>query len=177
MLLRIACAALVASCGRDDGAPPRLPPETLIARDLTARLGMPVTVRCIAFGVRCQVTLGDGSESPIWVTSAGSAWEWRSAGLAIDTAPITAYIDGVLADLGIAQTARCAPRIAHARRLACGLSGGGAAFVSIARDGQLALELALDPHAAAARSGPADDRELVRASHALEHLDGEADEP
>jgi hypothetical protein len=178
MRLQIAWFALVA-CSADGAGPPASPPlDTVLARELTARFGVPVTVRCSVFGVRCRAELGDGSELAMIVAASGGAWEWRSEGTAIDTAPLAAYVDGVLADLGVASTARCGPRIARTRRITCQLSGGGAAFLAVRPDGQLGLELALGPAVAAVRAVAFDPGELARASHALaHHLDGDPDDP
>jgi hypothetical protein len=159
-------------------APPReLPLETRIARELTAKLGVPVTTRCAVVGgtpIACHAVLADGTPLPIAI-AAGS---WQIPGHVIATAPIQSYVQGVLHDLGVAQQATCGPavrRLAPGERIACSLSGGGEAFVEIARDGALAVELDLDPAAAAARTHGESDAELVRRSRALDR-EGDADE-
>src|SRR5262249_24967675 len=129
----------------------------------------------VGIPIACHAKLPDGSDVRIRVTSAAGAWEWQLEDR-IDTAAVQAYVDGVLGDLGLAQTARCPP-LSRERRIACALSGGGVAFVDVAASGQLSLELALDAAAATARSVPTPQRDLVRMSRALQRLDDEDDEP
>ena len=186
MLTRRALVSLLtfAACGdreaREQTSPPAL--ETAIARELTARFRMPVTTRCaIVAGVpvACHAVLADGTSLPIAVERAGAAYRWHIAGRVVETARVTEYVQGMLDELGIAQRATCGPavqRLVPGQRLACSLSGGGAAFVEIARDGALAVELAIDRAAAVARTTGETEVELVRRSRALDRGD-EADEP
>jgi hypothetical protein len=167
-----------AACGHHEPPERALPPlETTIARDLTARFGLPVTTRCAIIGdvpVVCQAVISDGTALPIALERAGVGVHWRVAGRVVETAPIAAYVGGVLADLGIAQRAICGPpvqRLAPGKRLACTLSGGGAAFVQVASDGALSLELALDPAAAAARGTAETDADLLHRSRELDKAD------
>jgi hypothetical protein len=161
---------------RSNDAPPPL--ETAIARALTARFGVPVTTRCAIIGgtpIACHASLADGTQLPIAI--AGKTW--HLAGRVVETAPIAAYVQGVLADLGRSERATCGPavqRVAPGQRIACALSGGGAAFVEIASNGALAVELALDRAAAAARTSGEPERELLRRSRALDRGDA-AEEP
>jgi hypothetical protein len=67
-------------------------------------------------------------------------------------------------------------RLVPGQRLACTLSGGGAACVQVAADGALSLELALDPATAAARGSAATEADLLHRSRALDKAD-EAGEP
>ena len=104
-------------------------------------------------------------------------WVWHIDGRVVQTAPIAAQIAGELADLGVAQTVDCGAAVARVPlgdRLTCKLSGGGAAFATIAGDGTVELELAIDPAAAAVRSEVP--RDLTKTSRDLERLPGEEDE-
>lgn len=164
---------------RETRAPLRPSPlETGIARDLTEKLGVPVTTRCLVAGsvAMCRAFAG-GQKLTIAVKSERGQWAWRVDGRIVQTAPIAARIAGELADLGVAQTVDCgAPvaRVALGERLTCKLSGGGAAFATIASDGTVSLELAIDPAAAAVRSE--EPRDLTQTSRALERLPGEEDD-
>jgi len=161
------------ACGRDHGRGIS-PHETTIARALTARFGLPVTVTCETV---CTAVFVDGTTLPIELHRDGS---WRVPGKVIDTSAIAAYVDGELAELGVAQRASCGPRIQRVQvgdRIGCKLSGGGMAFVSIGEHGA-ALELALDAAAAAARGEtvtPGRAAELTKISRDLERLEGESD--
>ena len=172
MIVRAAWLALaLVACG-DPGAPVTTGPSALeqaIARDLSARLAGAVTARCTTFAsipLICRARLPDGGELRIRIAGSRGAWAWRVEDR-IDTAPIQAYVQGVLGDLGVAQTASCPP-LSRERRIACALTGGGVAFVEVAASGRLSLELELDPAAAAARVAPAADRDLARLSRALQ---------
>jgi hypothetical protein len=155
--------------------PLRQPPlETGIARDLTERLGVPVTTRCVMLGdiATCRAFVGSTMLS-IAVESERGAWAWHVEGRMVETAPIMARIAGELADLGIAQTVDCGDAVVsvpEGERLVCKLSGGGAAFAAIGKDGTVELELELDPGAAAVRSE--DPRDLTKTSRDLDRLPG-----
>jgi hypothetical protein len=181
----VAVLTLVACRDRDSAEVVRKSPlETAIARDLTARLAVPVSASCVVVAkipLRCEATLVDGTRLPIEIASEGKEWSWRVAGLVVETAPVAAYVDATLADLHIAQHASCGPRIVVVQpgdRLGCALTAGGMAFVRFARDGTASLELELDPASAKARGEPVTaqrDRELTSISRALETLEGESD--
>jgi hypothetical protein len=172
----------IASC-RDPGSVKRSPLETEIARDLTGRLAVPVSVQCHVRPpeMQCEAQLFDGTKLPLEITPKGNGWDWRVAGLVVDTAPIASYIDRELADLRVAQHASCGTRIQIVQagdRIGCRLTGGGMAFVRIAKDGKTSLEIALDAGAAAARGEPvtpAREAELAKISRSLEALEGESD--
>lgn len=187
MFLRRTLVGVLALCACRDSGPSgarKSPLETAIARDLTARLAMPVAVTCatIANIATCEASLADGQQLPIEVKSEGEEWAWRVDGLVVETAPIAEHVDGILRDLAIDERASCGPRIAFVApgdRLACKLSGGGIAFVSFADDGTTSLELDLDPASGSARGEvvtPERDRELTGISRALERLEGESGE-
>ncbi len=187
----IVCVLTLAGC-RDRAASDharKSPLETGIARDLTARFATPVTVSCTKSGpvpVRCTAVLydktPDRTELPIALEEANkSEWGWHIDGIVIDGKAIASYVQEQLASLGLAQTATCGgpiQAIQPGERVSCSLSGGGAAFVTVAADGATSLELALDKESAAARSEPvtpARDHELTARSAALEDLEGESD--
>lgn len=124
----------------------------------------------------CRAFVGD-TVLTVAVRNEHGQWAWHVEGQVVQTAPIAARITGELADLGVAQTVDCGPlvvRVAAGERLTCKLSGGGAAFVTIAKDGTVSLELAIDPAVAGVRSEQP--RDLTKTSRALERLPGEEDE-
>lgn len=164
--------ALVLACG-DREAPPAArasPLEVAIAAQLGEQLGGPATVACDA--LVCRATLADGSAWPVEVQVVDGGWAWRIAGL-VATAPLEPYLRATLADLGVGQGVRCAPRLHRLGAdapVACALEHGGVALVTIAADGSTAIELDLDREAGEARSeavSPARERELLELSHAL----------
>lgn len=179
----VVCAILVAACGDRERAEPRSwePPSRLeiaIARDLATRLGDAPVVHCARlFGVArgCTATLADRSTLAIRVHSTGTQWSWRVDGLLVDARPIEAYVTGVLVELGAGQGVDCGPKIvrhlAAGGRVDCALARGGKAFVTIDADGAMALELALEPEAARARSEEPKVKDLERASRALQHTE------
>ena len=124
----------------------------------------------------CTATLAEGAKLPIRVREVGKQVRWQVDGLVVMARPIEDYVRGVLEDLGAAQTVDCGARIHHVPpgdRVICALAGGGKAFATIAPDGSFALELALDPAAAAARTDAVKD--LEARSKALQHTE-DADE-
>lgn len=186
MFVRLSLVGALALCACRDSKPSgaqKSPLETAIARDLTARLAMPIAVTCttIASIGKCEAVLLDGTKLPIDVTSEGKEWAWRVDGFVVETAPIAAHVEAILGDLKVAEKASCGSRIAYVapgERLACKLSGGGIAFVRLADDGTTSLELVLDPASGSARGEhvtPERDRELTAISRALERLEGESD--
>ena len=153
----------------------RSPVEAAIARDLTARFGVPAQVRCIVIaGVAgCRASV-DGVRVPVVVENHRGEWQWRVEGAAIATAPIAARVRDELADLGVVQTVDCGKAVVVGTRVTCALGGGGAAFASVARDGRVALEIAIDPAAAGVRREVAQD--LTKTSQALAHGSGDEDD-
>jgi hypothetical protein len=159
------------------------PLETAIARELTAKLATPVTATCdiVAIVAQCEAVLQDGLKLPIEVHAEGGEWAWQVPGRVLETAPIVAYLDALLADLKLGQTAYCGARLAHVApgdRLGCMLSGGGMAFVEFGSDGAASLELDIDPASGSARGElvtPEREAELTAISKALELLEGESD--
>ena len=99
----------------------------------------------------CRASV-DGVVVPIVVENHRGEWVWWIEGGVVQTAPIAARVREELADLGVTQTVDCGKAVASGPRLTCALSGGGAAFATIAKDGSASLELALDPAAADVRS-------------------------
>lgn len=174
-------AASIGCRGDSHTRAPERPVETAIARDLTARFGMPVEAHCELPIPACHATLADGSVIPVRLTSDGSGFDWHLDGV-IDTQPIARYVDAMLAENHVAKTADCGARVRRidaGQRLTCELSGGGRAFVDIGAGGALSVELELDPAAAAARGeavSPAREHELEQKSRALDH-GSDTDEP
>ena len=167
---------VVACSGDKVAAPtPRSPVETAIARELTARFDVPAQVRCIVIaGVAgCRASV-DGVRVPIVVENHRGEWQWWVEGGAIATAPIAARVRDELADLGVAQTVDCGKAIAIGARVTCTLSGGGAAFASVGKDGRVSLELAIDPAAAGVRAE--EPRDLTKTSQSLAHGSGDEDD-
>lgn len=188
-MLRLPIVCFVTLVGCRDGqvgeGTRRSPLETGIARDLTARFGIPVSVTCkrtAGIPVRCDGMLLDGTKIPIAIDSASKTeWGWHVDGLVVQSHAIIGYVQDELATLGLARVVTCGPPVHVVKagdRIACTLAGGGAAFVEIAADGATTLELALDRESAAARSElvtPDRDRALTEQSKALEVLEWESD--
>jgi hypothetical protein len=158
-----------------------------IERALRPQLGVGVKARCAAIlGVpsSCVAILADGTELPVRVAFIAGQWDIAVQPTIITTAPIVAYVEAELADLGIRDLAvHCGPPIRVAppatTPLACTLGDGGArALVTIDPSGDIEnVELALDRAAADARTTPRSDAELDQLSRALAHLaDDEADD-
>ena len=181
----LVCAVLLAACGDREHADGHRPPhpsalEAAIARDLAARFGTAPTVHCATFlgyPRGCIAALPDRETLAIRVRDAGHRWAWQVAGLVVRAQPIEDHVRRVLDDLGAGQGVACGPRVRYLApddRLECALARGGKAFVTIAADGAMAVELALDPAAAKARSE--DGVDLERASRALAHTDERDDD-
>lgn len=151
------------------------PLETAIARELTSRIGAPATTRCVVvLGVAmCRASV-DGVVVPLVVENHRGEWVWWIEGRVVPTAPIAARVREELADLGVSQTVDCGKAITSGPRLTCALSGGGAAFATIAKDGSVSLELAIDPAAAGVRSETP--RDLTGRSRSLERTAGEEED-
>jgi hypothetical protein len=183
----VVCIAALIACSdhaaSEAALPDQSPLERAIAHDVDARLGAASYVHCVEIlGVplSCSALLPDRSELPIALHDAGSAWEWSIDGRLVAAAPIEAYVRDVVRDLGAAQSVTCGAalrRLPAGERVACHLERGGTAFVSVAADGTLGVEVQLDPAAAAARGEPvthAKDAELDGLSRALaQGSDGE----
>ena len=139
------------------------------------RLGVAVTTACTGLYPPCVTELPDGVQLPIDLAWKDGGWDWRIRGLVITTDELEAYVRDEVAALGAPQGVRCAPRIqviVPGDRIRCGLARGGMAFVTVRADGTTAVEIALDPAAANARSElvtPARAEELERTSRALSH--------
>lgn len=121
----------------------------------------------------CRASV-DGVRVPIVVENHRGEWQWFVEGGAVATGPIAARVRDELADLGVAQTVDCGRAVAIGTRVVCELSGGGAAFASVARDGRVSFELALDPAVAAVRRE--EPRDLTRTSRLLEHGSGDEED-
>lgn len=165
---------VLACSTREAKAPLRKSPlESAIARDLTEKLGVPVTTRCVIVAdvAGCRAWAG-AVQLPMIVENHRGEWAWRVEGRFASTAPIATQIAGELADLGVQQTVDCGALVTRIDdRFACKLSGGGSAFVTVARDGTVALELAIEPAAAGVRSE--EPRDLTKTSRDLDRAGGE----
>jgi hypothetical protein len=159
------------------------PLETAIARELTGRFASPATARCEVFGIvpACSAEVL-GTRLPIRVASDGRVWTWDIDGHFIDTRAIAPYVDSMLGDLHVKQSAQCGPalqKLGPGERLACALSGGGSAFVDVDDTGAVRVELAIDRETAKLRAEgmtPERAKELEQKSRALEHTSDD-DEP
>lgn len=154
-------------------APGQSPLETAIARAVGRRVSASVTVSCAMTPPKCVAVLPDGSRLPIALASSGGEWTWRVDGLLVRADAVETQIHTALGDLGADRAVACGVRV---RRVAvdeaieCTLAGGGRAFATVHADGSVALELELDPGAAAARAEAATvdhERALTAASAAL----------
>jgi hypothetical protein len=157
----------------------RSPVETAIARDLTAKLQVPVSATCKT--TTCEAVLFDGTKLPITLDSKGNEWEWHVVGKVVDTTPIASHVRALLDDLKISRRVSCGARIQLVQpgsRISCMIEGGGMAFVLVDERGEASIELALDAASAAARMEPVTpqrDQALTKMSLDLERLAGESD--
>jgi hypothetical protein len=159
----------LSACGdREVRAPlQRSPLETAIARDLTAHAGAPATTRCvIGLGVAMCTASVDGVAVPVVVENHRGEWVWWVEGGIVPTAAIAARVREELADLGVAQNVDCGKAIARGPQVECALSGGGKAFATISKGGEVSLELAIDPAIAGVRSEAP--RDLTERSRSLD---------
>jgi len=121
----------------------------------------------------CRASI-EGVAVPLVVENHRGEWVWWVDGDVVPMGPIAARVRDELADLHVAQTVDCGKPIARGPRVTCALSGGGSAFATIAKDGTVSLELAIDPAAAGVRSEPP--RDLTQRSRSLEHSATDEDE-
>lgn len=166
----VALAAL--GCRRE----PADPVAAAVAAGVREQLGVAVAqVRC--GHDRCEVRLADGPTLAVRVTGDGAV-TWESDEV-IRTAPLAAYVRDELAGLGITATVDCGPALlvaTAAPRITCTFAGGaahGAAWLDLAPDGGLALELALDDEAVRASTEVTDPAGLDELSRALDTDDAE----
>jgi hypothetical protein len=168
---------VVACSSREAQAPLRKSPlESGIARELTEKLGVPVTTRCVIIAgvAMCRAWAGT-VQLPLVVENHRGEWTWQVQGRFVATAPIATQIAGELADLGVQQTVDCGAAVARVDdRFGCKLSGGGSAFVAVGSDGTVSLELAIDPAAAGVRNE--EPRDLTKTSRALDRAGKEEEE-
>lgn len=173
-LAAIICVGVLACADRRESDHTRgtTPLGKQIAAQLGSQLGMALDVACATVPPACLVILPDRSELPIRLVRDRDAWSWQIDGLLVVSDPIERYLRDTLADLQVAQSVTCAPRVRVLRdneRVQCMLERGGRAFVTVRRDGTFGVELVLDATAALARSDeePGHDRELDEQSRAL----------
>jgi hypothetical protein len=148
--------------------------EQAIEKELGARVAVPVRAQCAWLPPSCRATLPDGTQLRLSLSARHGEVEWRLAGALVLADDVEVYLREALADLGAPQVARCGARIRAVDagdRLECGLQNGGRAFVLVNGDGTTAVEIVLDPVAAAARGEVIRDAELVKTSKELEKTD------
>jgi hypothetical protein len=178
---RLTWLVMLVACGGEDHshrAPTEL--EAAISSQFGARARMPMHVTCSMAPPHCVAIALDGRVLPIVLGVDRGEWTWRVDGLFVRADEVERLVLGALDEIGVTRTVDCGPRlrvIPAEGRVECMLEGRGRAFVVVHADGSTALELVLDPAAAAARateSSPAEEQSLEAASHALEAGD-EAD--
>lgn len=119
--------------------------------------------------IACAIACGDRSSEPSVSAQSPPAPPIAAPAPALALGPLEAYVRDELAALGAAQGVRCAPPTSD--RVECALERGGKAFIDVRSDGTTAVEIELDPAAAAARSEPVSperEGELVKMSRALD---------
>lgn len=149
--------------------------EAHIERELAARAGVPVRVRCVALPPGCTAALPDRTTVRVHLRGARANIEWWLDGLLVRAEPIEAYLRDTLADLGAPQRVRCGARVqvlAPGAQIACGLERGGAARVRVRDDGSYGFALALE----AGSDEIVTDADLERMSKQLEAADEPAPE-
>lgn len=165
------------ACGGQPASRERGPTalEAEIERELGARAGVPIRVRCVALPLGCTAALPDRRTVAIRLRGTRDKIEWSLDGVLVRAAPIEQYLRDTLADLGAPQAVACGPGVqvlAADQRIACTLDGGGTAFVRVRGDGSYGFELALEPGSGSAVS----DADLVHMSKQLEAADEPASE-
>ena len=151
--------------------------ELLLERELGARVGVPLRVRCVWIAPSCRATLPDGTHLAVRFFVRGGDVMWRLDGVLVLADDIEQYLRDELADLGAPQVARCGARIrtvSAGDRVQCQLQNGGKAFVIVNADGTTSIEIVLDAVAGDARSEVVTiEREasLLEMSRKLEHAD------
>src|SRR5689334_24912356 len=102
------CTLTLISCGDQKASETRRhsPLETGIARDLTARLKVPVSATCTliaGMASKCEASLADGTKIPIEVKSDKKDWAWRVDGLVVEEQEIESHVKSALGDLHVDQ--------------------------------------------------------------------------
>lgn len=157
------------------------PVAAAVARGVRDQLGLAVErVRCEP--TRCAVTVVGGATLAVTVSAAaggGREVRWESEEVVV-TAAVARWLGAELAELGLDVAVDCGPPLVAAApgtstRVTCALGGGGAAWVDVAADGGLAVELALDARIARARTEDVDVAGLDELSRALDTAEARAD--
>lgn len=149
----------------------------MLERELGARVGVSLRVRCVWIAPSCHATLPDGTQLRVRFVVRNHEVTWRLDGSLVLADDIEAYLRDVLADLGAPQVARCGARIRSVSagdRVQCQLQNGGKAFVIVNADGTTSIEIVLDAVAGDARSEVVTierDTSLLEMSRKLEHAD------
>jgi hypothetical protein len=156
--------------------------EAAIERQLGARVGVALRVRCVWIAPSCRATLPDGTHLGIRLSVSGGALAWRLDGTLVLADDLEQYLRDALADLGKPQAVRCGARIRNVAaedHVQCQLQEGGKAFVVVHADGTTSTEIVLDAVAGDARAEPVTlerDASLRDMSKKLEHADDEAED-
>ncbi len=155
----VAVAAVMIGCRSE--RPDRL--AAAVKDGLARELGV-VPSRVVCGPGRCDAEVG-GLMLAVTVTGDRElSWEAEEV---IATAPLVAHVAAHLDDLGIVARVDCGPALVRAvadARLTCSIEGGGQAWVRIAADGAVDVEVALTAAEVAERSGPSSEIDLERAS-------------
>lgn len=173
---RLTWFVMIAACGGGEDQPDRAATEleATISSQLGARARVPMHVRCSMAPPHCVATSLAGQMLPIVLGVDRGEWTWRVDGLFVRADEVERLVHAALGEAGVTRAVDCGPRLRvlpPAGRVECALSEGGRAFVVVHADGSTALELVLDPAAAAARAtdrSPAEEQSLEAASQALE---------
>ena len=124
----------------------------------------------------CHVGMGGASRIDVAVKrGAGGVAQWTVAGTLVATAPVVAYLDGELEDLGVGAHAHCGAAlrvIPSGERMPCLIAATGTLFalpiamawVTTRASGPIDVEVAYGPSALAARWNDADDAALTAIS-------------
>lgn len=163
----------MAACG-SGGGPREDPLIASVRAGIADQLGLPAEqVTCA--GARCDV---DVAGVRIAIALAGDREvEWSSDEVVL-AAPLVAHIAAELDELGVAAAIDCGPPVQPVPadgRIACKVGDGGLAWVQLAADGGVDVEIALTPEVVSARTTAVDDAELERMSRALDRPDFDED--
>lgn len=166
-----AYVALALGCG---SSAERSAPAGLAA-ELTRALGVAVSA------VQCPVPGPDGVQActaraatvefTVVVEASPAGRQWRLAEALVATAPLAAFVQASLGELGLEVAADCGPPLVRAipgTRVACALPDGGVAWATLGEGGSFRLDVALDAAQAAARAPSGD---LEAQSRALDRDD------
>lgn len=146
-----------------------------VADGVRAQLGVDVE-SIVCTRDRCDVTMDGGVTLHVTVTGERDV-TWESDEV-IRTAPIAARVQVELDELGILTEVDCGPALVAvapgaATRVSCSFGGGGQAWVDVAPDGGVELEVAIGADSVRARTEPFDEGRLDQQSRALDSDEAE----